>query len=72
MTDQEKKEKRIEINKEKSKVLNCECGMTYTKGNKARHEKSKFHQKYISPPISQNITININTVSSMNISNQAT
>ena len=38
------KEKINEMNK---KICNCECGMKYTFSNKARHEKSLKHQKYI-------------------------
>ena len=55
MTDQEKKEKRIE-------VLNCECGMTYTKNHKARHEQSFYHKNYINTKNRQamNIATQIN------------
>ena len=40
----ENQEKILEKKKEK---LNCECGTTSTIDHKARHEKTKKHQKYL-------------------------
>ena len=31
-------------------VLECECGLTYTYGHKARHLKTKKHQQYLKKP----------------------
>ena len=37
-----------EVNKDKIKqIINCECGLSFQKDNKARHIKSKKHQKFI-------------------------
>eukprot|EP00438_Fugacium_kawagutii_P027921 Skav223733 [mRNA] locus=scaffold424:59346:59921:+ [translate_table: standard] len=30
-----------------SQKMECECGATHTKGNKAKHEKSKKHQEWL-------------------------
>jgi len=35
------------IKKDRSTVINCECGSIYTKNHKARHNKSKKHLKFI-------------------------
>ena len=34
------------IKHNQSTVINCQCGCTYTKSNKLRHEKSTKHQEY--------------------------
>jgi len=36
------------INQKKKKKFNCACGGKYTRGGKARHEKTKKHLNYIS------------------------
>jgi hypothetical protein len=36
-----------EIHKWQSTVCDCECGKSYTKANKARHEKCKAHLNYL-------------------------
>ncbi len=46
--------------------INCACGGKTDKQNKARHEKSKKHQKYITNNITNNITYNI---TNLNINN---
>ena len=38
---------REETKEKRSKVIDCECGFTYTLQHKARHEKSKRHCEYI-------------------------
>ena len=49
-------EHKEEINAKQNQRCQCECGMTYTKRNKARHLKSKHHQNFI-------LNNNINNVS---------
>ena len=36
-----------EIKEKHRQVINCECGLTYTYGNKSRHLKSKRHCEFI-------------------------
>ena len=38
---------REETKEKRSKVIDCECGFTYTLEHKARHEKTKRHCEYI-------------------------
>jgi hypothetical protein len=35
--------------KKSSMKMTCECGKTFRRSNKARHEGTKFHNKYIKP-----------------------
>jgi hypothetical protein len=41
------KNNKDEIHKWQSTVCDCECGKSYTKANKARHEKCKAHLMYL-------------------------
>ena len=36
----------VKIKEKQSEVITCLCGFTYTRRNKARHEKSKRHLEY--------------------------
>jgi len=36
-----------EINQKRKQIYNCECGSSFRKSDKLRHEKSKAHQEYI-------------------------
>ena len=49
-------EHKLEINKKKNTKFECECGMTYTYGNKSRHLKSQHHQNFI---LNNNINNNV-------------
>jgi hypothetical protein len=40
-------ENKEEINERRKEIYNCECGKKYTIRNKARHERTPKHQKYI-------------------------
>ena len=40
-----------QIKSTQNKVIDCECGVAYTKRNKARHEKTKHHQTYLNTNI---------------------
>ena len=42
-----REENREKLKKLRLQVCNCICGKEYTHGNKNRHEKSQFHQKFI-------------------------
>jgi len=40
-------EHKEEINEKKKEKINCECGVKHRRSDKARHLKSKKHQKYL-------------------------
>lgn len=42
-----REENKEKIREHKLKPYTCECGKTFTYDNKARHERTKFHQDYI-------------------------
>lgn len=46
-----KEDKKEENKLHNSKVCLCECGITYTHGNKARHLRSQKHQTFVSPSL---------------------
>ena len=51
-SNQQYKKDWYELNKEKIHKTNstkclCECGVTYSNSNKARHQKTKTHQNYV-------------------------
>ena len=39
------------VSAKKNTRITCTCGLTYTRTNKARHERSKKHQKYLAEQI---------------------
>ena len=42
------KDNAVTIREKRNTKLDCVCGGRYTRTNKARHEKTKFHIKYVS------------------------
>lgn len=45
------------ISEKAKQQITCNCGITFTKHNKARHERSNKHQKYITSQSKQDVTL---------------